>query len=280
MQTIKETGKNGEIKYKKPEGYKPLRRSQNDWFFADLSHPICEQVWEIGQVYNRRVKEKSIKHMNTFPIQLIRYFYFMYLTGARRMEPTMNPLSIDIQRMTERDEAGNSKQYSVVKITKVNEKHRSANGIDRKTMTQVIPIFDEAEQKMWNFITDGGTEQDPERMFRFAQWPSIGKSNLSGLIKTNFHTNLKDPRMPKKKHIDAGITPHILRHMRVFNVIVNHNVPEAYATVLFGWKDSKMIYYYAHLQETLGFKNQLDMLRRTKLLTDLNVDMLKNMQLY
>src|SRR5690348_4325803 len=98
MQTLKIAVGDGFV-YTKPEGYKPIKRHRNDWYFADLSVNVSEQVLAVGEDYNRRVKEGTIKHRNGYPIQLQKYFYFLYLTGSRRMEPTMMTLAIKLENV-------------------------------------------------------------------------------------------------------------------------------------------------------------------------------------
>lgn len=246
--------------------YVPIKKHRNNWYFANLTENISEQILAIGEEYNRRVKSGNIKHMNKFPIQLQRYFYFLYLTGARSSEPIFKPLSINLE---------NVKGHVIAKIIKVNEKHKNPDGSRHPQMTQAIPIFNSAEQRMWNFITDGGSELNTEHIFQFEGWKSTTKMNLSGLIKTNFKTDLRDP-ITRRVHKDTGITPHILRHMRVYNVLVNYKVPETYAVMFFGWNDSKMLYYYAHLQETVSFRNQVEMLEKGDWLTGLKIDLMKS----
>ena len=258
MHLIKTATPDGPV-YSKPDKYKPDRHNRNAWYFADLVTNVSEKVWEIGQEYKQRIDQGKIRHKNKFPVQLLRYFYFLYLTGSRRMEPTMMPLNIALR---------NENGYIIVKIIKMNEKHGG------RQMTQAIPVFNASEQAMWNYITDGGQETDPEQIFQFKNWKSTKKENLSGLIKTNFRTDLKDP-ITQRIRKDTGITPHILRHMRVYSVFINYHVPEAYAVMMFGWKDSKMLYYYAHIQETVSFRNQIEMLEKGDWLTSLQIDALK-----
>lgn len=264
----------GGFAYKKPTkaegGYTPLKRSMNHWYFADLSKNISEQVLAIGEAYNQRIKEGSIKHINSHPVQLLRYFYFLYLTGSRLMEPTRTP--------TPRIVLSNTEGKVYIEVQKVNEKHKSPDGKDSDVIVQALPVFNEAEQRMWNFITDGGMSLNAEDIFELSQWKSTTKYNMNGLIKSNFKADLRDPN--GKLHKNQGITPHILRHMRAYSVIVNYGAEVPYAIELFGWHDERMLYYYAHIRGRLHVNTQLEMLKRGHLLTNLKIDMAKAIAQY
>ena len=253
--------RNGEavLKDGKPvQYYKPLRTYSNNWYFADLSRSICEQVWEIGQNYYRLSKEGKIKNAFSHPVELTKYFYFLYLTGARLMEPALEPPPT----LEFKHEDGGTQ----VVITRRNEKHIQPNGRPDEIAAE-IPIFDEAEKNMWMFITDGGITMNTREIFRLEQWGSLKKDNLSHLIKHNFRTNLRDPM--KKMHKDNGIPAHVLRHMRTYNVILPHKVPADLAINWFGWRDTRMVYYYAHIRDMLTLRNQHTVLKNNGLLTNI-----------
>ena len=274
MPQMRKIAVEGGFIYKKPSkkegGYKPISRNMNHWYFADLSKNVSEQVLAIGEAYNKRVKDGSIKHMNGHPVQLLRYFYFLYLTGSRLMEPMCTPSPSIVLSNTE------GKVY--IEVQKVNEKHRSPDGKERDVIVQALPVFNEAEQRMWNFITDGGMLLSAEDIFELHNWNSTTKYNMSLLIKANFKADLRDPN--GKLHKSQGITPHILRHMRAYSVIVNYGAEVPYAVELFGWHDERMLYYYAHIRGRLHVNTQVEMLKRGHLLTDLKIDMGKAITQY
>jgi integrase len=139
------------------------------------------------------------------------------------------------------------------------------------SMAQAVPVFNTAEQRMWNFITDGGLTLNAKDMFEIDKWKSTARNNMWSLIKSNFKVDLRDDN--GKLHKDCGISPHILRHMRAYNVIVNYGVEVPYAVAFFGWKDERMLYYYAHIRDSMNIKSQVDMLRRGNFLTELKVDL-------
>jgi len=131
---------------------------------------------------------------------------------------------------------------------------------------------------MWVLITDGGLALSASEIFRFQEWKSIKKENLSCLIKTNFRADLRDTR--GKLHRESGITPHILRHMRAFSVVVNYGVEVPLVVKWFGWTDQRMLYYYAHIRTKLSTRNQVEMLKRSNMLTNLPIDLGKSISAY
>ena len=139
MPQMRKIAVEGGFIYKKPSkkegGYKPISRNMNHWYFADLSKNVSEQVLAIGEAYNKRVKDGSIKHMNGHPVQLLRYFYFLYLTGSRLMEPMCTPSPSIVLSNTE------GKVY--IEVQKVNEKHRSPDGKERDVIVQDGALPDE-----------------------------------------------------------------------------------------------------------------------------------------
>lgn len=249
-----------------------MAKRTNKWTYADLSKNISQQTWEIGQAYIVRFRDEKTKprHLNAYPVQLVKYFYFLYLTGSRLMEPVCEPRpQINIINK-------DGKVY--IAIHKVNEKHKALDGSGREVIDQALPVFNQYEQSMWNFITDGGMVTDTADIFKFDKWRSRTKHNMNCLLKTNFRTNLRDEN--GRVHIDYGITPHILRHMRAFNVIVNYGVEVPLAIRWFGWTDQRMLYYYAHIRKALNIGSQVEMLKRGNLLTSLNIDLAKAVSSY
>ena len=236
------------------------------WFFHNREELICKQVWEIGQTYLRRMNNPKGRPKNRIknPVHLVKVMYWIFLSGARQQEAFAKPyptLSIV-----------NKDGGTYVVITHVNEKHKNRNGLKDVT-TSTIPIFDVWEQKMWNFITDGNTQTEASEMFGYRLWKSTENSAISYLFSRNFKTDLEDPE-DHKVHKKAGILPHILRHMRTYNVLIDHNMRKYrdIVQIWFGWNDQYMIDYYAHIRELMDRGKQIQTLQEGGVLTDLRVD--------
>lgn len=243
-----------------------MNKRTNWWVFADTTQEISRQVFDIGQSYLQRCRDPKTKpkHLNAYPVQLVKYLYFLYLTASNLMEPVSEP-SPRIEIM------GSEGKFYVV-IHKVNHKHKGS-------LEQDLPIFDTTEQMMWNFITDGGITLDATNIFQFDRWRSKSKHNLNCLIKTNFRTTLKDEK--GHKHSDAGITPSILRYMRILSVIRDHQIRDlAIVAAWLGWKDPRMLYYHPTIRSALIIKSQPMVLKHSGILTSLNIDMAKSIPTY
>ena len=258
------------------------------WAFANLGQDTSKTVWEIGEAYRKKYQGGKVRHGHTHPTQLLKYFYFNFLTGARPQEPIIEPEPV-INFSSKGNEIW-------VEVTKVNEKHfknavalnkdeapkgyRQRRKLDlvkstRDTTEQAFPVFNEYEQKMWIFLTDGGVLMRGSEIFQFKEWKSTKKKNITCLFKTNFRTDLRD--LHGRVHRDSGITPYILRHMRAYNLIVNYGADISWVVKVFGWANDSMLYRYADIRRNLSIRGQLEILRRTNMLTTLSVDVAKAM---
>ena len=268
------------------------RTHTNTWIFADQQTPFSEQVYRIGEAYRKRYMAMDLgRHRHSHPMQLLRLFYFLYLTGSRLMEPVLKP-----NPQIEIKSAPNPQTHKLetwTEITKVNEKHfsksvpleegerrpgkRMKKNLElsvRDVYTQIFPIYDEWEQFMWNIVTEGGQLSRAEDIFDFQNWKSVKKENLNCLIKTNFRTSLRDDE--GKIHRDEGITPHILRHMRMSHMIILKGEEAARVAATMGLDSTRTVFIYADIRKHYTRLNQLAALRRNGLLTSLTVDMAKN----
>jgi hypothetical protein len=255
---------NGITRYYKPKkkegGYKPLKHNSNEFYFHDRQSSICKQIWDIGQRYYLRMQEPvgRPRHRVKNPAQVTKAFYWDYLTGARQQEMFLKPYpTLDIVNK-------DGGTYAIVEH--VNQKHKPP----RNSVVESIPIFDEWEQRMWNFITDGGAETEADSIFKYKSWNSTKKAHISNLFKRNFKTDLESPE--RKVFWDAGINPHILRHMRAYNILIEHKVPREYVITFFGWDSQYMLDHYADIRKMMNITNQEKYLRENKLLTGLRID--------
>ena len=243
-----------------------MNTKTNQWVFANTSQAISRQVFDMGQLYLQRCRNPKIrpKHLNAYPVQLVKYLYFLYLTASNLMEPVSEP--------SPKIEIIGSEGKFYVAIHKISHKNK-------QPVEQDLPIFDTTEQMMWNFITDGGINLNATDIFQFNQWRSKSKHNLNCLVKTNFRTILKDEK--GHRHPNAGITPSILRYMRILSIIRDYEIRDlAIVATWLGWKDLRMLYYHPAIRSALVIKSQPAFLKRSGILTNLNVDMARSASTY
>lgn len=196
-----------------------------------------------------------------YPALLTKYMFFMYLSGSRCMEPILSEnLQLEV-----RSDRGNNYIY----IKRVNEKHHEPNG-ERQQIEVIVPIFCEHERKMWRYITNSGKEMNTKQIFKFDDWTKethydkkIYESKLThdklNRYIANFRIDLRDSNNSLKKQ--CRLTPHILRHMRAFNMLINHRAPDPLIVGIMGWSNTQMLYYYAHLRNMLKQENMLKLAR-------------------
>lgn len=217
---------------------------QNKWMLADLKTNPCKQIWESGAEYFKEVRTNV--HRHSHPNQLLNYMFYLYLTGARLSDPLRQPQpKIYVELL------GN--------YVKINTK---------RTLT--LPIMCVWEQRMWERITTGGSVSEPEQIFRFAEWNSLDKRNLSKLIKSNFKLDLQKG---SEFYLKRGLTSSNLFTIRLYNVLITHHVPSWKAIEWFGWKDSRPMASYPiieQMRKEMPKADEIEELKRLNLLKEGN----------
>jgi len=236
-----------------------MRTNRNNWYFADKKTPICEQVWAIGQGYYTRMQEPKSRprHRITQTTQLIKYFYWSYLTAAEPGEPSKQPVSIEIVHEANRD---------TINIKKLNQRHKGKEA----EIYMAMPILDRHELDMWNFITNYGELTEAEHIFGFKNWKSIKQNNITALFNKNFLTTLEDPK-DKKAYKNQGVLPRVLRYMRLKNLLLEHQAPERIIETYFGCNIDKMRKRHPELNKALDLKEQRQMMERANLMPNLKL---------
>jgi integrase len=232
---------------------KPKQIHKNQWYFEKRDN-ICAEIYKMGMAYLKKFDSRATtpkRHM-AYPAQLVKYMFFIYLSGSRSREPLLSKDS----RLELRSQ--NNSHYIYIK--RRNEKHfdSSHNPVDLEV---AIPIFCESERLMWKFITNGGKDMNMKYIFQFDDWArkydKKGKQRHEylTLYMANFRVDLRDTE--GVLHSNCPITPHILRHARAFNLLINHRAPEPLILGIMGWTSNQMLYYYAYLRNTLHIENLL-----------------------
>lgn len=271
LNTAKTSGKSSEKRISKsPDKAAPEvpiialgKKNKNQYFFTDLGN-VSKQVYEVG----KNTRERSylnMGHQGT-PVKdlvgLIKLFYFLYLTGARIGEMLRDPKPKILQTFS-------YKGYTFVKLQRVNEKNFDKYEItgqnsrgrpiykgigDREILTVNIPIDDAYDKLMWDYIFDNGANLNVNFLGDFGGYGD--RSRISHMISNNFRANLNDG---ERIHKQSGITPHMLRHMRDFNLRVNKGYEPESVMKIIGWHNEKMMRYYLLINKTLGDNLQLQM---------------------
>lgn len=239
-------------KHKHKPKPKPTRTNKNNWYF-DNREDVCAEVWKAGERYMTLFQKKETRprrHMQ-YPAMLTKYMFFLFLSGSRAMEPILS----ENMQLEVRSDSGNNYIY----IKRVNEKHKEPNG-DRQQIEVIVPIFCEYERKMWKYITNKGMEMNTKQIFQFDNWGRLNHRKLNGYI-SNFRVDLRDNNNSLKKQ--CRLTPHILRHMRAFNMLINHKAQDTFIIKIMGWNNTQMLYYYAHIRNMLTQQGMLKIARES-----------------
>ena len=229
---------------------KAKKTYKSKFFLTNMSN-ISKSIYEIGkkkrgEIYLRKGKQQFHNYS-----AMVKLFYLTYLTGARIGEMIRNDPA-------PKAEVIGYKGYTIVKITRQNQKNfQKSDKTKREIIISNFPVDEEFEVLMWTYIFDNGTNNNLDFLASFGGYEK--RSAISHLIESNFRTDLTDG---EKIYKQAGISPHILRHLRDFNLRVNKGYPREVVKKLIGWHTEDMMDYYLQTTKTLRDMEQLQMLNQ------------------
>lgn len=222
------------------------------WYLANLKEPVSQQILRSGMAYYKKMQNRKTRPKRSMknPVQLTRYFFSLYLTGENLMR--LPHLRFEIKETQ-------GKHYISI----------SESG----KQLAALPIFDKAEEEMWNFITEGGTEMDMQRLFKFNEWCK-SKSQMCSLIKRNFRADLASPD-GKTIRKNASLAPRVLRLMRFYALIANYRCEERYAYDIMGIRETRRLLAHPLIRKAMYIADRQAYMQDRGMLTDLRVDLLK-----
>ena len=266
-----------------------MAKYDNDHYPVDLSN-TPKLIFEMGERFRKEViddydGEKSYSTNQTLasnPVLVCKGVYLMYLTAAREGEILLHP-SPKVS-LTQIDVRG--RMLDVVKVEKLNLKHfskavalhpeekaeRGTGGqylrreLDltqstRAIVTQHLPIDNEWENKMWKYII-GRERFDLANTEQVLNFDALGgyekRSAFSHYIKAHFNTPMTDGNII---YPDDGLTPHQLRHIRVYNMLIEKGWSEVLIQSYLGWSNKDMLEHYVYIQKMLKSQQQLELLK-------------------
>ena len=282
MQTIK-FEQNGETHYRKPSAakgeqpYQPIRKNRNGWYFPHpINANISKEIYEMGQRYYNRMQDPKKRPRRRFksPTALVNAMYFMYLTGCRQQEVFRKPYPT----MSFHEKTVDGVKLTWIEITRLNQKQKKEKN---KLVDCMIPIFDEWEQKMWEFLTGGGQVTQAEDIFMYRLWKgrrSLRERYVCELFKNAFKTTLINDNDPnRRQHKNESISPHILRHARAYDILINRSLERVDCQKILGWISDKMIDHYTDISHRLSKEEQFNRFKTKGVLTSFGVDSAKIM---
>lgn len=263
------------------------RKYKSSLYPADLRN-TPKLICEIGARFREGIlddeRDDTGRRIASNPPLACKYIYFLYLTGSRIGEPLLHPFpKVKLEQTTIKD-----KTIDIMKVERVNEKHfsdkvfledqgtytnrfgktaeRKVVDIDaskRSMITQQLPVDNEWDAQMWKYVL-GRERSDLMAVESVVDFSSFGtyeeaRKPLGNYITRNFRTDLTDG-----EHIfkDEGILPHMLRHLRAFNFLVERGYSETLVQSFFGWDRREMVSYYVYIRKMLDAQHQLELLRK------------------
>ena len=215
-----------------------------------------------------KLKNKVTERGHHVPYTLLaRYFEFVYLTGCSLMDPVRSP-NLCVELISEEN------LYRV----KIERTHKTNKGKPDVFM-QELTINDTAEQKMWQTIMGGQEKAYGATIFKFDAidietkkpvWRSKTEQNMHCLFKTNFKTFLR-PKGGHKINEEMGISPNVLRRMRIYSFIRDYNVPYMRTIEWLGWENNERgMREVIRMYKEFAIGNKFEALKREGLLTGLD----------
>ena len=256
-------------------------RYRTNWTFADRSAP-AEAVFKMIEQAGSQMGPVANKE------NFLRYTTFLFLTGARRIEPFLKPPTIE-----RFEEDG----HTFFKVTKANAKHFQGNQMrckeclavfpnrksmrshqqatghlgamytaERKVVSTIILAEDgdRFELALWSFLLQGRERLTIDfsdllpKKARLALAEPInikllesGCTSLSRRFARTFRASLNDG---KAIHENSSVVPHQLRHLRAYSLLVTNGWPRPLAMKVIGWDTGAMLDRYADIASALGTK--------------------------
>lgn len=239
-----------------------MAKYRTDFFLENMTN-IDQQIYDIVASLNQR-KYSPRKEL------WIKYFIFLYLSGARRTEPFRKNPIIELDPLQTMSES-----YPCYLITKVSEKHfERKKEVKRKIITQTIIPLSAAEKALFERLMQGKrrVELDFTPLLRLDQYeieylqimeylpkdPEIERKMriFSWDFRMKFHANINTGEEILK---NSGLVPHMLRHIRAFDQVIVKRLGEGFVLKNFDWS-RKMLDYYLDLKRSMGVAEQRDYL--------------------
>lgn len=223
---------------------------------SDPEKDLSRIVYDMGMEYYAKIRDRKIRRSAKHPANLIRYLYLCWLSGRRIADGTIKPYP----KLTYKNYT--SIKWPIMLIDAVNTKHFNRDG-SRIVYRQYMPIFNEVEKKMWSVITNSFQDMDLRELYTTISEINGTKRRTGNLTHAMQNAFRHDMRTPGGRLLKgAKVSPHSLRHMRVYSLKHQHGLTDENIRLIFGWNKQDMVYYYEYLSESIKAQAQLDMLKK------------------
>lgn len=219
-----------------------------------------------------------------------QYVCLLYLAGKRRIEPFLYPVTIikkeekgilfyKVTSAVAKHYESNIKRCRLCgKIFKTNKSmkehkklsnHKQFFNIGKRRISSHIWCCENAEEKaLWEYLCEGKGRitidfnvllpprfhKMPEEA-RLKEYETTNGNFLNGITLKfkQFTTNITNGREVK----ETNIVPHMLRHLRAYDLIVNHHYNDILVQRLLDWDNHNMVYYYLDIKDMLQEEDEI-----------------------
>ncbi len=217
------------------------------WFFEEHEN-IDKQIYDI--VYNYLKQGRYSKQQELWA----KYFVTLYLGGFRRVEPFL--LSPTIEKHLINNVPfyyvikANAKHFKRKEVIDLGNGKKTWRGVgDRERMKVVFMPANEYEGALWNFIA-------PHERQTLDFTPLLGRrqdlsalNELSDAFSERFKARITDG---KRTEENGGVTPHMLRHARAYDLHIIEGYPDYIVQKIMGWNKRDMLDWYTDIKDALN----------------------------
>ena len=211
------------------------------WFFVDHKD-LDKTIYGILENYLNQGRYSRFQEL------WAKYFALCYLGGFRRIEPFLSKVVID-------SEVDNGMKY--YHLVKTNAKHfKSIRMINNKRVygerIRIPLLFTSAnkyEASMWDFIAPHQREILDFTPLLGGQLSRQSLANISKKFSMRFKAKITNGQITE---VDGGITPHMLRHARTYDLHIIEGYPDYVVQKIMGWSTRDMIDWYEDIKSALN----------------------------
>lgn len=224
-----------------------------------------------------------------------QYVSLLFLAGKRRIEPFLYPVSISTHReggedyykitsMVAKHYKDNTKKCckcnAIIKGKNERKKHKENTGHDRYIMASSREMRghywraeNQYEKAFFRFLTKDRTNAtiDFRPLLPRRYWNTDIDDLLKEYTKDNgnmfvgitskfkiFKTEITDG----KKVVEGSLVPHMCRHLRAYDLLVNHGYEPANVQRVLDWDNEHMPFYYSDIKDMVKAQEELEWLKR------------------
>jgi len=257
------------------------------WFLVNRND-VDKELYDI--FFNAMQNSSAFRHKELF----FKYVIYLYLFGRRRIEPFLsNPT---ITKMQE----GNQVQYQVktsvakhyegklkkcvacvmeLPTKKAQAEHIKLTGHNvfirigkREMVTHRFIAYDMHEKAFFDYLLNG--KQIATFDFTPLLPPRYRNCNAEELLKEYHKKNgelftgitmrfkmLKADITDGREEVHGSIVPHMLRHLRAYDLWIVHHMRPTMVQRLLDWSDHKMLYHYSDIREVIKEMQEVEYYR-------------------